>query len=66
MSNLTDNIWAICSTFQTELNPFYQLHKQSRDKRLIADWITIGDMAATDDLNIAAQCRPIGMITHFQ
>jgi hypothetical protein len=43
MSNLTDNIWAICSTHQTVLNAFYQLQQYLRDKRLIADWITIGD-----------------------
>ncbi len=43
MSNLTDNMWAIHSTSQTVLNAFYQLQQQLQDKRLIADWITIGD-----------------------
>jgi hypothetical protein len=27
MSNLTDNIWAIHSTFQTVINAFYQLQQ---------------------------------------
>ncbi len=35
MSNLTDKIWAIPSTYQTVTNAFYQLQQYSQDKHLI-------------------------------
>jgi hypothetical protein len=34
MSNLTENIWAICSTYPTVTNAFNQLQQQSQDKLL--------------------------------